>query len=72
MVAIGKGYWFGSEDDDDWVAGLGVKFGNTRSEESGVLERERRRRSGTGPPPPSVALPQPSSGLEVPRFQPPS
>ncbi|KAI9789990.1 MAG: hypothetical protein M1816_005604 [Peltula sp. TS41687] len=70
MVAVGRSYWFGSEDDDDWAAGLGVKFGHVaRSEESGVLERERRRRSGTGPPPPPPVLPQPSLGLEVPRFQ---
>ena len=74
MVAVGRDYWLGTEDDDGWVIGLGGKFRRdetggavtaaaaTSDLHNGVKERERRRRSGTGPPC--------SSNLQVPRWQP--
>ncbi|TKA74285.1 hypothetical protein B0A49_04819 [Cryomyces minteri] len=61
MVAVGRGYWFGKDDSDEWVRGVGGKFGgggrklDGTAQRTGVGERERRARSGTGPPPLRVA-----------------
>ena len=54
MVAVGRSYWLGGNDDnedDSWARGLGGRFEKNR-DRSGPAERERRRRSGTGPPTP--------------------
>ncbi|KAI9781632.1 MAG: hypothetical protein M1839_005849 [Geoglossum umbratile] len=61
MIALGRSYWLGVDEDDGWARGMGGKF--RRSGELnmpmpvGPLERERRRRSGTGPPPPPAPMP---------------
>lgn len=61
MVAVGRSYWLGGdEEDDSWADGLGGKFRKT-ADVPGVFERERRRRSGTDPPVPTT--------LELPRWQ---
>ncbi|KAI9797440.1 MAG: hypothetical protein M1833_005480 [Piccolia ochrophora] len=52
MVATGRGYWLGSEEERSWQRGLGGKFRKS-GEGTGPAERERRRRSGTGPPMPA-------------------
>jgi inositol phosphorylceramide synthase regulatory subunit len=57
MVKIGRSYWLGRDPSDhDFVLRplAGSKF--RKSEDIGVLERERRRRSGTGPPAPPPGL----------------
>ena len=62
MVAVGRNYWLGVDDDDGWARGLGGKFRRSGelSISVGPLERERRRRSGTGPPLPTPgSLPTP-------------
>ena len=48
MVTVGKSYWLGRDDGDEWMT---VQNGSSRGrkQESGPVERERRRRSGTGP-----------------------
>ncbi|KAH0156018.1 hypothetical protein KCU82_g10453, partial [Aureobasidium melanogenum] len=56
MTSVGKRYWLGKDDEDEWVRGTGERFTNKkrlniRVPEPGVGERERRARSGTGPPP---------------------
>ncbi|TIA53534.1 DUF1753-domain-containing protein [Aureobasidium pullulans] len=56
MTSVGKGYWLGKDDEDEWVRGTGERFTNKKRlnikvPEPGVGERERRARSGTGPPP---------------------
>ena len=61
MVAVGKGYWLGVDDDDSTrgVVYGGGKFrrvATTEQDIPGVIERERRRRSGTGPPAPAPPL----------------
>ena len=73
MVAVGRGYWLGSDQDDSWMSGMARKFRRSEDvlakvEAPGPLERERRRRSGTGPPPPTETpahSPQ-KGGLSVP------
>ncbi|KAI9770571.1 MAG: hypothetical protein M1840_003161 [Geoglossum simile] len=61
MIALGRSYWLGIDEDDGWARGMGGKF--RRSGELNVpmpvgpLERERRRRNGTGPPPPPAPKP---------------
>ncbi|KAI9859136.1 MAG: hypothetical protein M1813_007092 [Trichoglossum hirsutum] len=59
MIALGRSYWLGVDEDDGWARGMGGKF--RRSGEApasaGPMERERRRRSGTGPPPPLPSTP---------------
>lgn len=68
MVAIGRGYWLGTDanEDDSWVLGVGGRFvrKDGAGPSNGVVERERRRRSGTDPPVPNPA------NLQVPRWQP--
>jgi hypothetical protein len=73
MVAIGRSYWLGSDEDDSWMSGMGRKFRRSEDvlakvETPGPLERERRRRSGTGPPLPAETLVQSpqKGGLSVP------
>ena len=64
MVSLGRGYWLGSEENDDAWMNDEVAMGRMRRREPtqsaddapGVIERERRRRSGTGPPPPMPQL----------------
>jgi inositol phosphorylceramide synthase regulatory subunit len=62
MVAMGRSYWLGSDEDDiSWMSGMGRKFRKSEDvlakvETQGPLERERRRRSGTGPPLPAETL----------------
>ncbi|KAF2083138.1 DUF1753-domain-containing protein [Saccharata proteae CBS 121410] len=57
MVSVAPKYWLGSDDDGEWMRGMGNKFTTRKSmEPAGVMERERRRRSGTGPPAP-IKLP---------------
>ncbi|KAJ9627810.1 hypothetical protein H2203_003028 [Taxawa tesnikishii (nom. ined.)] len=53
MTRLGRSYWLGKDDNDEWVRGTGAKFSRSgiRVPEPGVGERERRARSGTGPPP---------------------
>lgn len=56
MTSVGKRYWLGKDDEDEWVRGTGERFTNRKRlnikvPEPGVGERERRARSGTGPPP---------------------
>jgi len=68
MVSVGQIYWFGADDDSNWMSGMSRKFrksgdvsassGNPFSFDGGPTERERRRRSGTGPPLPSQAVVQ--------------
>ena len=53
MVAVGRGYWLGSEEGDDLWMNEELAMGRmrqpaaTQNETPGVVERERRRRSGT-------------------------
>jgi inositol phosphorylceramide synthase regulatory subunit len=57
MVKIGRSYWLGRDPSDQDIVlrpMAGSKF--RKSEDMGVLERERRRRSGTGPPAPPPGL----------------
>ena len=70
LIAIGRSYWLGSDEDDSWMYGMGGKFrkSGVAGEEGGVMlskiesstagpmERERRRRSGTGPPAPAAGV----------------
>ncbi|KAF2143575.1 uncharacterized protein K452DRAFT_325545 [Aplosporella prunicola CBS 121167] len=63
MVAVGRSYWLGSDDDGAWMRGMGGKFRRAHqspqiNQVPGVAERERRRRSGTGPPAPTAPLPK--------------
>jgi len=57
MVRIGRSYWLGRDPSDQNIVLKpinGSKF--RKSEETGLMERERRRRSGTGPPAPPPGL----------------
>jgi disulfide bond formation protein DsbB len=67
LIAIGRSYWLGSDEDDSWMYGMGGKFRKSgvageeggfmlNNIESGPTERERRRRSGTGPPVPAPGV----------------
>jgi disulfide bond formation protein DsbB len=69
LIAIGRSYWLGSDEDDSWMYGMGGKFrkSGVAGEEGGFMlskiesatgpaERERRRRSGTGPPAPAPTV----------------
>ncbi|KAJ9613207.1 hypothetical protein H2200_003148 [Cladophialophora chaetospira] len=67
LIAIGRSYWLGSDEDDSWMYGMGGKFRKSgvageeggfmlNKIESGPTERERRRRSGTGPPVPAPGV----------------
>jgi inositol phosphorylceramide synthase regulatory subunit len=70
LIAIGRSYWLGSDEDDSWMYGMGGKFrkSGVAGEEGGFMlnkietstagptERERRRRSGTGPPVPGPGV----------------
>jgi len=55
LVAVGRSYWLGRDDDDDglWMRQLGGKFRKSDEQAGGTGERERRRRSGTDPPKPA-------------------
>lgn len=60
-MRVGRGYWLGTDDDDEaWLSGAEGRFrrrpegGPVQADPPGVVERERRRRSGTGPPPPPM------------------
>ncbi|KAF2473923.1 DUF1753-domain-containing protein [Lindgomyces ingoldianus] len=55
MLSGAPQYWLGSDEDGDWMRGVGGKF-RKNMEPQGVVERERRRRSGTGPPAPPREL----------------
>ncbi|KAL2868073.1 inositol phosphorylceramide synthase regulatory subunit KEI1 [Aspergillus lucknowensis] len=74
MISVGRNYWFGEEDDGNWVnmdhrfRAPGATPGAT-PELPGPIERERRRRSGTGPPAPSQAAVQAAS-LQQPAREP--
>ncbi|KAI9757589.1 MAG: hypothetical protein M4579_003402 [Chaenotheca gracillima] len=73
MVSIGRGYWLGTGDEDNWARGMDGKFsrkGGVSSvsnsiQTSGPEERERRRRSGTGPPPPPAPAPEMLRSVEI-------
>jgi len=58
MVAVGKGYWLGGAEDDEWARDVGKRFKapvvKSVADAPGTLERERRARKGTGPPRPSA------------------
>jgi hypothetical protein len=57
MVRIGKSYWLGRDPGEQNIVLkpiTGAKY--RKSEERGLMERERRRRSGTGPPAPPPGL----------------
>jgi hypothetical protein len=57
MIKIGRSYWLGrdpSNQDIRLSSISGSKF--RKSEDTGLIERERRRRSGTGPPAPPPGL----------------
>ena len=62
LLRVGRGYWLGSEENDEaWLSGAEGRFrrraeGPVQADPPGVVERERRRRSGTGPPPPMPQL----------------
>ncbi|ETN41902.1 uncharacterized protein HMPREF1541_03841 [Cyphellophora europaea CBS 101466] len=56
LIAIGRSYWLGKDEDDSWMYGM-TKFRKStevgtmlKDIQPGPTERERRRRSGTGPP----------------------
>lgn len=72
LIAIGRTYWLGKDEDDSWMYGM-TKF--RKSTEDGVMlnniavgptERERRRRSGTGPPLPPPEVAGDGKSLQVP------
>lgn len=54
MTSVGRGYWLGKDDEEEWVRGAGDRFRKLaiKVPEPGLGERERRARSGTGPPVP--------------------
>jgi inositol phosphorylceramide synthase regulatory subunit len=53
MVSIGRGYWLGNGENEEWARGIGGKFRKSGEPLApGTRERESRRRSGTGPPAP--------------------
>lgn len=57
MVGIGRSYWLGEEEGENWLSGINHKFRDRASSDiPGPLERERRRRSGTGPLQPSQTV----------------
>jgi inositol phosphorylceramide synthase regulatory subunit len=67
LIALGRSYWLGSDEDDSWMYTMGGKFRKSgvageeggfmlNKIESGPTERERRRRSGTGPPVPAAGV----------------
>ncbi|KAH7068973.1 Inositolphosphorylceramide synthase subunit Kei1-domain-containing protein [Paraphoma chrysanthemicola] len=59
MLSGAPKYWLGSDEDGEWMRGVGGKFKKTQLEQPvGFNERERRRRSGTGPPVPQLNLAQ--------------
>ena len=75
LIAIGRSYWLGSDEDDSWMYGMGGKFrkSGVAGEEGGFMlnkiengpsERERRRRSGTGPPVPAPGVVSGVPGVE--------
>jgi len=62
MLSGAPKYWLGSDEDGEWMRGVGGKFKKATQLEqpAGFSERERRRRAGTGPPVPQLNL---SEGL---------
>lgn len=58
MLSGAPKYWLGSDEDGEWMRGVGGKFKKSTQLEQpiGFNERERRRRSGTGPPVPQLNL----------------
>jgi hypothetical protein len=59
MLSGAPKYWLGTDEDGEWMRGVGGKFNKktTQLEQPvGFNERERRRRSGTGPPVPQLNL----------------
>jgi inositol phosphorylceramide synthase regulatory subunit len=73
LIAIGRTYWLGKDEDDSWMYGM-TKFRKS-TEDGGVMlskievgptERERRRRSGTGPPLPPPDVVGDGKTLQVP------
>lgn len=75
LIALGRSYWLGKDEDDTWMYGMKFRRSNevgtvlSSLEPNGPSERERRRRSGTGPPQPPIELQQPPAdpkALQVP------
>ncbi|KAH4050265.1 hypothetical protein HBH61_177140 [Parastagonospora nodorum] len=58
MLSGAPKYWLGSDEDGEWMRGVGGKFKKPTQLEQpvGFNERERRRRAGTGPPVPQLNL----------------
>lgn len=73
LIAIGRSYWLGKDEDDSWMYGMN-KFRKSTADDGLVLkdiqpdrtERERRRRSGTGPPLPPPEVVGDGKSLQVP------
>ena len=75
LIALGRSYWLGKDENDAWMYGMKFRRSNeigtmlSSLEPAGPTERERRRRSGTGPPAAPIELQQPPTdpkALQVP------
>jgi len=59
MLSGAPKYWLGTDEDGEWMRGVGGKFRKSTATQlapPNVNERERRRRAGTGPPAPPREL----------------